>query len=628
MKKTSVNSPRSMHSRGVAMVAALGLMAVAAVVMVLLFMRTMDELQHGRDDAGIVQTLLVAQGGANIGVALLRADVREYLDSIATARSDSTGPWSFGTSGAADSQPTHASVASDLALVADELQARIDTILCEEHEFSQGQSLSLRIHVTDQACGEPLPDGTRLGDGRFVQGNRRELGGEQRYALPFVMVADGMQGQYRRRVVTQGEYQFDVGRVSFARYALFTNEHVSESTSSDRIWFTNDTLFDGPVHTNGNFNFFGRPWFGGDVTSAGASQGHGQGAFGYNNSSGQLFSANTLDPQGNTPNLSVGSYTNLPTFAEGVDFRAAEIELPENAHDQRVLADQNGILLTRYVDYLEIFAADASGEPVTANSPVPAVYQYIEVRTRPTSNAADPSASTTTYRVDRNGRLERHIHQNDWAVETENFNGLIYSDQHIDKLRGPGRVNDSDATSARPALAAFSQITIVPQRGARITRDLIYEDQPCEGALRRGSNGEIIRAICDNLDAVNVLGIFTPTGNIEIGHNNNTADLNAPSNVRIQASLLTSNGVVRVEDFRSGSARGAVQLLGGIIEEKYGAFGTFSSATGSMSTGYAREFTFDPRLRRGLTPPFFPTVGLDGVKNVFTFTFGHREQIY
>lgn len=604
------------------MVAALGLMAVAAAVMVLLFMRTMDELQHGRDDAGIVQTLLVAQGGANMGVALLRADVREFLDSIATSRSDSTGPWSFGRSGASDTQPTHASVADDLAQVAAELQIRIDNLICGQHEFSQGQSLILRIHVTNTACGQPLPDGTRIGDGRFVQGNRRELGGEQRYALPFVMVADGIQGEFRRRVVTQGEYQFDVGRVSFARYALFTNQHVSE-TGGDRIWFTSDTLFDGPVHTNGNFNFFGRPWFGGDVTSAGATQGHGQGAFGYDNSNGRFFTANTLDPQGNTPNLSTGDSTNLPVFVEGVEFRAAEVELPKNSHEQEDLAEENGILFTEDMDYLEIYAADNNGNPMSANASAEAAYQFVEARTR---NSAG-QWTNVTYRIDRHGRLERRHPTGTWNLETENFNGLIYSKEFIPRLRGPGRANDNNAATARPAVAAFAQLTIVPEDGARITGDLVYEDQPCSGTLRRGDNNEVIRATCENLDAVNVLGIFTSEGDIDIGHNNNSG-YNAPDDVRIQASLLTSSGVVRVENFRSGSGRGAVQLLGGIIEQRYGAFGTFNSNTGRMSTGYSREFTFDPRLRRGLTPPFFPTVGLDGVRNVFTFTFGHREQIY
>jgi hypothetical protein len=85
---------------------------------------------------------------------------------------------------------------------------------------------------------------------------------------------------------------------------------------------------------------------------------------------------------------------------------------------------------------------------------------------------------------------------------------------------------------------------------------------------------------------------------------------------------------VEVEDYGSGSARGSVHLLGGIIEYYYGAFGTFNSSTGNMSTGYSRTFTYDQRMSQGLAPPYFPTVERDGLKDVVVFTFGQREQVY
>lgn len=613
--------PLKSRNQGIAMIAALGLMAIASAVMLLLFMRTMDELRHGRDDAGIVQTLLAAQGGANLGVALLRNDVEAELDEIASVLSDSVGAWSFGSSDAMGQSPTAQSVATDLAQVATSLQSRIDSMLCNTLDVGSNVEVTLRIYVTPNSCGIGLPDGVRIGDGRFVSGYRRELGGNQRYALPFVMVSDGVQGEFRRRVVTQGEYQFDVGRRSFARYALFTNRHVSDQ-GGDRIWFTSDTLFDGPVHTNGNFNYFGRAWFGGAVSTAGVTQGNGQGAFGFTNGNGRFFNAGDLDSGGNSPNLDTPGFTNRPEFDRGVDWRSEYIALPENAHDQHTLAGDNGILFTQHMDSLELFAANSSGNPVAAGDT--AVYQYVRAVVRNSSNG--PSY-TITYRISPEGRLERHISGNNWDVETETFNGVIYSERYIDRLRGPGRTNDGNPATARPALAAFSQLTIVPQVGARITSDLIYEEQPCTGSLHRDGN-EVVRAQCDNLNAANVLGIFSPTGNIDIGNHSSDSTRRAPHNVRIQGSLLTSSGVVRVERFNQGNPRGAVSLLGGIIEQEYGAFGTFSAANASMSSGYAREFTFDPRMGRGLTPPYFPTVGVDGVTDTITFTFGHREQVF
>lgn len=57
--------------------------------------------------------------------------------------------------------------------------------------------------------------------------------------------------------MVQGEYRFLLTNGSFARYALFTNRHRTRSNSS--VWFTSNTLFDGPVHTNERFNFSFNP---------------------------------------------------------------------------------------------------------------------------------------------------------------------------------------------------------------------------------------------------------------------------------------------------------------------------------------------------------------------------------
>jgi len=71
-----------------------------------------------------------------------------------------------------------------------------------------------------------------------------------------------------------------------------------------------------------------------------------------------------------------------------------------------------------------------------------------------------------------------------------------------------------------------------------------------------------------------------------------------------------------------------VNLLGGIIEYFYGAFGMFDSRTGNPTSGYDRKFTYDQRMSLGVEPPFFPTVTQDGVRNVTLFSFGQREQVY
>lgn len=598
------------------MITALALMVIATAVMALLFMRTMDDLRHGRDDSAIVQTLLVAHGGANLGLTLLQNDVQLALDRIASARSSSTAAWSFGSSSIDADRPTAESVDDDLRLVAAALQTEIDALLCGAPlDLGQGVESSIRIHIAGDACGVAIPGEARLGDPYFMSGSRRENGGNQRYALPFVLVSDGVQGDYRRRVVTQGEYQFVVGRRSFARYALFTDQHVSDVTS-DRIWFTGDTLFDGPVHTNGNFNFFETPWFGGAVSSAGQTGARGQGAYGYGGNSSQFFDPGDLATGGNYPTLDSRGYRNRPEFDDGVDWRADYIDLPDNAHNQRTLATENGLRFTDELARLELFAGDDDGDPVAADED--ATYQYVVATPR--------YGDTETYRISPAGWLERRV-GDAWTLVTNAFNGVIYADEYIERLEGPDRTTASDPDTAPPAVAAFAQLTIVPEQGARITGDIAYESPPCEGSLRREGD-EIVRADCSNLNVDNVLGIFSPDGDITIGNHQSSASRRAPDDVRIHASILTANGVVKVENYNFGSPRGSVELLGGIIEERYGAFGTFSGSTGQMRSGYSRQFTFDPRMARGVAPPYFPTVGLDEVSDTQTFTFGHREQVY
>lgn len=611
---------RAARSRGVAMIAALALLAVASAVMVLMFMRTMDEIRHGRDDTAIVQTLLAAQGGTNLGKAAFLNDIKTALDDIASARSSTVSAWSFGSSTVDADAPTVQSVASDLAAVANELQDVIDDLLCDPVDLGGGVTLNVRVYVTDTACGSvALPPDTRLGTGRFVSGTRRELGGNQRYALPYVIVADGVMGDFQRRVITQGEARFVVGRRSFARYALFTDNHSFAGTTS-RIWFTERTLFDGPVHTNGNFNFANNPWFGGAVSSAGVTGRGDQGAYGYGD---RFFTAEDLyeqaDPQ--NPRMDVGTQRNRPQFAEAIpDWQADYIDLPANAFDQRAIATNgNGLHFANELEFLVFFAGNDAGSPVGAGET--ATYQYIDAR-------AVGSSSTTRYRLSPAGVLQRRNSGSPvtWTTLTTQFNGVIYADAYIRRLEGPDRSTAGDPDTAPPAIASFAQLTIVPEDGARITGDITYETPPCAGSLYRESDGDVVVPTCDNLDADNVLGIFSPTGDILIGNYNSSSDYNAPVDVRIHASLMTSNGVVTVEDYNRGSPRGAVELLGGIIERDYGPFGTFSGTT--PTSGYGREFMYDRRFSRGLTPPYFPTVSLDAVTDVQVLAFGSREQIY
>jgi hypothetical protein len=73
----------------------------------------------------------------------------------------------------------------------------------------------------------------------------------------------------------------------------------------------------------------------------------------------------------------------------------------------------------------------------------------------------------------------------------------------------------------------------------------------------------------------------------------------------VHATVMTPNNEFHVDSYNSGSSRGSATILGGVIENTYGPFGTFGTST----TGYGRNFIYDTRMRKGKSPPFFPTIG-------------------
>lgn len=661
--KNSPERPR-LRTQGVALITAMALMVVVAGVVMLMSVRTLSEIRHSADDTSIVQSLLVARGIANLGGSLLSTDVRSGLDAVVASKSNLTGRWSFGDDdfGADPPRPTPTSVIDHLGIVAGLLQDRIDIMLCgTDIDTGGGGSGSLRIYVTQETCGIDLPADVKLPAPRYLSGRPRSGSGDvalQTYSIPFVMVAEGNLGEASRNIVMQGEYRFVVGRGSFARYALFTNVHKTASGSP--LWFTEETLFDGPVHTNQYFRFNRNPWFGDEVTSAGCSSpqltacqnnyfGRRGGEF-----YGYGFKYETQMPDKLKPSYGWNP-PHAPMFVAPspkipIDWSAQFVPLPDNAQNQIAAAqgdtsDPNvsgqGLYFSQNLHSLTLYAGDPNAQPLQARTvggevtwqyqdalgvwQSGAPYQYIQ--------ACTSSSSCDLYRYGSDKVLYHQLSDGTWEVTTGEFNGVIYGagggTRSIDRIRGPERTagHSNDPDYAPPALAEFAQITIASTNGMRITRDLQYESPPCTGVPERATpTSPVVTGVCNNLSAKNVLGIYTQKGTIEIGHNNKDDDLDAPQDVTIHGVLMSGEKQVTVQDYNKGDQRGAVHLLGGMIEYNYGGFFTFGS-DGKANTGFTRQFKYDERMREGLAPPYFPTVGIDGVKAVSIFSFGQREQL-
>lgn len=631
--------------QGMAIVVALITIMIITVISGLIFTRSMNDLRTSRDNTAMAQAVNLARGGAVVASAILSNQVKSSLEAIVKSANPSIGGastsdiWYYGGNGIL---PNTATVATRMAVVASSLQSNVNTLLCSANFAPDGSGATVQVRVyfvSNAACGDPLPSAAKLPAGYVVDNDNnpatpltKEVQG---YALPYVMVVTASPATpYQRNVMIQGEYRFLLSNGNFARYALFTNQQRTISNTS--VWFTSNTLFDGPVHTNERFRYSFNPWFGGYVTSAGCTNAGATSCsgtispgayFGAGNSTTFLSPSQMANP--NAPSWTGGGVTNAPIFdgTPKVNWQESFIPMPANAQSQSNAAQSSGLYLNFAVNKLTLYAGDSGGNRPTCNSsgvctPNTSQYQYIEVCKTATCTGSD----RLLYRYSsQGGTLYRYNGSWPGTAAVSSFNGMIFAEGNIGNLTGPNRSNSSDPNTAPPALASFAKITVANAgsgRDIQIKGDLKYESAPCTGTLTR-SGSTINRATCNNLSAENMLGVYSQDGSIYLGDGSNSS----LQDLTINGVLMTSRGEVTVQNYDSINPRGAIRLLGGIIEYNYGAFGQFDSSNGSMIKGYSRQFTYDQRMQ-DRAPPFFPTTGVVQVSVATPLSFGQREQVY
>jgi len=609
--------------RGSALVLVLLAAAVVVGIASLVAALSNRDMQHAYADLRLVRAVSMAQGGVRLAKSVLAVGMRGTLEGSATTNANFNAEWFFGETSTDDpNQPDPTSVATALAAVVGDMQSKADEVFCgRDFDDSDGE-LSIRVHFTQTACSSKnLPGGMQLGTPHYVSGPKGPGNAVvQTYAIPFVVVVKAETSGATRQYVSAGELRFSLGSPSFARYALFTNRH--QTRSGKTVWFTSQTLFDGPVHTNEHFAFYRRPWFGGEVTSAGCSHAGTQecngtvwyGAYFHRYPYARAVRDTEMTPDPTAPSIRTNTGTHAPQFTAGVDWRSEFIPMPENLNEQKAKALEAGIYSASGIVSLE-FEID----------PGPPKYQIIKVTecggTAWNGTCYGGVRPTVTYRYAANGLLERYNPNTEaWEQLVRNgkpvvFNGVIYSDKQILEVRGPER----DGENIPPAIASFAKIGVYSQYDIWIESDLTYEDPPCSSYPERNDDGSVTPAVCENLNAENVLGIYSQQGSVYIGRD-------APDNVVIHAALMSAWGQITVEDYDSPGYRGTAHVLGGLVQYYYGAFGTFGGFYGD--TGYSRKIVYDPRFSQGIAPPYYPTAQTAKVIAVSTITYGTREQLY
>jgi hypothetical protein len=620
--------PLTQSRRGAALITSLITIVIVAGIALLMFNRTMSEMGHSRDNVAITQTMMLARGGANVGGAYLRGFDTLVQEVVETA-GVTNQRWTFGGNNT-EPQPDTASVVTAMKTLSTRLQSEVDRDVCNKNYAPVGSSatVSVRIYFVGTACGVGLPNKTNLPDGRFVSGEPRDTGDPnslQIYAVPFVMVAEAKQGDYKRNIVLQGEYRFEVGRSSFARFAYFTNERKVPRSDGTvvPVTFGDEEIVDGPVHSNEYLRYKDKPWFGGPVTVAGCED-PSLTDCGSARKPGDFFNGNFHASDQACQSNESG---NCPTFKGGVTWGADYIPLPTNNFQQKEVGLESGLAFTKTLKDLELSVLTQGGQ----------TYQVIRAETcannpdtsKPNDVTCTAPTVVTEYRFannpvkDKGFPLEVKDASGNWSAYKKPdgtpyyFKGVIFSDGGIASLGGPARTNNADPATAAPAVADFAQFTVAATGRIVMTRDLKYTSSPCSGTAQ-WNGGNVTSAPCDNLTAKNILGVYSLKGDALFG----TGDAATLPELTIQGIVMSGQGRVGTQNWDTvRNTKTNLNLTGGIIANVAAGFYT-------RDGGYLRNFTYDPRTGQGTVPPFFPSAGEDTAKVPIFFSYGQREQVY
>lgn len=374
----------------------------------------------------------------------------------------------------------------------------------------------------------------------------------------FNIDATATDGGLNRQVNLQGIFSVQVQNDNFARYALFTNRQ--QNAAGSNVWFTNRTNFTGPVHTNGTFNFANNPSgsFTGTVTSVGTKAQY------YNGGRPVLLNADRNQDR------------DVPTFGGGFERGVPAIPMPSTTTKDRQaeaalgLASGSGVPVLSTGVYLGTSGGNMTGGIYIKDNATMSMSASANAATYTITQGSTTTTVTVNYSSN-----QTTIRVGSGAPTSYNGvpNGMIYAEGSLTSLSG--------------TVQQDSQVTVAASGDVVITNNIMYQNYT--GGATPSAEG-----------TTNLMGIMSWNGNVRIG-------TSAPNDINVHATVMTPNGEFRVDNYNTGSSRGTATILGGVIENTYGAFGTFSSS--GRQTGYGRNFVYDTRMGRGMAPPFFPTIG-------------------
>lgn len=526
------------HRRGVVLLISAVFMAVLLVLISIYFSGLMTEKKSSDVEKFVLQTLSLSEAGANHGLAELRDIIDDLVSNINTGNIRNTNNFS-----------------ADSLTFLDNYSIFTPTGIINFTRTAQ------QVDPTSNINGDYVVTITVVpSQAREVQGNPDTF----RYFYNYQIESQGritnVAPNITRTTSLYGSFTVTAIRANFARYALFTSHHMTPSGTT--VWFTANTDFTGPVHTNERFSFANNPsgHFTGDVTQ------HMNTARFYNNGSPIFLNAD----RNGTRDVPIFD----TSFERGVDLINLPSSVSQNDLKTQALGTmnqpgQNGIYIPNssgcltggiYVrgDASVTMSVDASNRPaytITRGTNTKLItVDYTNNQTIVANVSGSGGTAAGTYCGVPNG------------VDDEGT--IIYTQGAINSLSG--------------TVQQDTAITVSSEQDLVITNNVTYQSDP---------------RIAGNESYANVLGILAWGGDVRIG----TA---APNNINIHGVVMAPHGEFTVDNYDSGSPRGIATLLGGAITDFYGPFGQFSGE--SMIHGYGRNFVYDARMSQGTNPPYFP----------------------
>lgn len=622
------------RKQGIALVTALVLMMVLVAVIAILSVDTLSEIRQNKNNLLSSRARNVAEAGATYAGYVLDTQLFSVLQPIVNG---------YATSfivGGGDPTSDYVIPESAWGTVASQITNELNTNYASlpASQLAGVGSASLSYDVRNFRIAS-MP--TAGGGGQF-----------QTYTAEYKVIATGTSGNGKRRIQEEGFLTVKLGRASLSQWLFLV-----EDAGGDQGFFPTGSVFDGPVHANSNWGFWGTPVFRGRIT---ASDG---GAWFWD-----IFNS-CNDGLGYRRFLNAGSRPPCtePVFDQGYDWNAPRVELPTNALSQERAAlgldpteDNNGDGIPDPVTNSDRCAVLGISPCIGAN-PIPDGVYLINDGSRVTGGiyiegnvdellVAAGGDGTQTYRITQGGNTWTILvdYNTDTTTITDPSGnatnllgvpngpaplgtggptGQIYVNGIIDALRAPDRTGPVPTDSPDhpppstipPALSLETQLNITAVGGIGLFTDLVYECDPTQM-----TNGSYLashpRCASASGPLRTVLGVFSETDDI-------TIRVGAVDDIYLWGSFLSAaNGKgLAVENYNTRGPQGKMRLFGGLIQWQDQLRGVIGGG-GSISSGYLETFEYDRRFENSrLTPPNFPTTRVFQLNDVEVKRLTYKE---